>query len=79
MPPWYVAVRVLAVVGQPSKQVALVTHKSETVSNTGAGKRAGPRRPGFQLLPKPASSLGHGGAKCRVKIPLFSFNAGFVS
>lgn len=47
MAPWYVAVGVLTVIGQPSKEVALVTNKSEAVSNPGAGKRAGPRRPRF--------------------------------
>lgn len=73
--PWYVAVGVLAVIGQPSKQEALVTHKSEAVSNPGAGKRAGPRRPGFQLLPKPASSLRHR----RAKYSLFSFKAALTT
>lgn len=78
--PWYVAVGVFAVIGQPSKQVALVTHKSEAVSNPGAGKRAGPRCPGFQLLPKPAGSLRQKGATARVKICFFlSFGAGFTT
>lgn len=55
--PWYVAIGVFAVIGQPSKQVTLVTHKSEAVSNPRAGRQAGPGCSGFKLLPQPASSL----------------------
>lgn len=78
MAPWYVAVKVLAVIGQPSKQVALVAHKSKAVSNPRAGKWAGPRSPGFQLFPQPASSLRHRGAKCGVKKIIFTFKSGFA-
>lgn len=40
--PWYVAVGVFTIVGQPSKQVTLVTNKSEAVSNSRTGGRAAP-------------------------------------
>lgn len=38
MAPGDVAVGLLAVIGQPSKQVDLGTDKSEAVSNPGAGR-----------------------------------------
>lgn len=65
--PWYVAVGVFTIIGQPSKQVTLVTHKSEAVSYPRAGRQAGPGCSGFQLLPQPATSLRHTGAKSRLE------------
>lgn len=61
--PWYVTIGVFTVIGQPSKQVAFVTHKSEAVSNPGAGRQAVPGCSRFQLLPQPATRLGHMGPK----------------
>lgn len=67
--PWYVAVGVFAIIGQPSEKVALVPHKSEAVSDPRAGGRAGPGCSGFQLLPQPATSLSHTRATSSVTIP----------
>lgn len=55
--PWYVAIGVFTVIGQSSKQVTLITNKSEAVSNPRAGGHSGPGCSGLQLLPQPATSL----------------------
>lgn len=63
--PWYIAIGVFTIIGQPSKQVTLVTHKGEAMSNPGAGRTAIPGCSGLQLLPQPATSLSHTGPKSR--------------
>lgn len=56
---------VFTIIGQLSKQVTLVSHKSEAVSNPRAGKQAVAGCSGFQLLPQPATSLSHMGPRSR--------------
>ncbi len=63
--PWHIAVGVFTIIGQPSKQVTLVAHKSEAVSDSGAGRRAIPWCSGLQLLPQPAAGLSHTGTKIK--------------
>lgn len=55
--PRYIAIGVFTVVGQASKQVTLVTHESEAVSDPRAGRKAIPGGSGLQLLPQPATCL----------------------